>query len=85
MPIEESGFLLFTCGKREVSMVLVWLNIMIIVVTVTHKFSIFAGNTIHITVGDTTVPGPPASWNFVFLAKIPQNHSYISAGTIKIA
>ena len=37
MPIEESGFLLFTCGKREVSMVLVWLNIMIIVVTVTHK------------------------------------------------
>ena len=35
--------------------------------------------------GNTTVPGPPASWNLVFLAKIPQDHSYISPGTIKIA
>ena len=35
--------------------------------------------------GDTTVPGPPALWNFVFLAKIPQDHSDISPGTIQIA
>ena len=32
--------------------------------------------------GDTTVSGPPASWSFDFLAKIPQDHSYISPGTI---
>ena len=38
-----------------------------------------------ILMGNTTVPGPPASWNLVFLAKIPQDHSYISPGTIKIA
>ena len=40
---------------------------------------------VHVTMGDTTVPGPPASWNFVFFAKITQNHSYISPGTIEIA
>ena len=33
-------------------------------------------------VGDTIVSGPPASWSFDFLAKIPQDHSYISPGTI---
>ena len=33
-------------------------------------------------VGDTTVSGPPASWNFDFFAKITQDHLYISPGTI---
>ena len=35
--------------------------------------------------GATIVSGPPASWSFDFLAEIPQNHSYISPGTIDIA
>ena len=35
--------------------------------------------------GETTVVGPPASWNSVFLAKISQDHLYISPGTIQNA
>ena len=38
-----------------------------------------------LAVGETTLPGPPASWNFVFWAKIPQDHSYMSPGTIENA
>ena len=39
----------------------------------------------HFFEGDTTVSGPPASWSFDFLAKIPQDHWYISPGTIQFA
>ena len=35
----------------------------------------------HITLGDTTVSGPPASWNLDFFTKITQNHLY-TPGTI---
>ena len=34
------------------------------------------------TEGDTTVSGPPASWNFDFVTKITLDHLYISPGTI---
>ena len=49
-----------------------------------HKCEVLWSRTdiFSFVVGDTTVSGPPASWNFDFLANITLDHSYITPGTI---